>query len=302
MGQPVFPRSVFDKGWKFVEAAARPLDRARLAWSLGTGDLKTVLDALSPYQNEDGGFAHGLEPDLRTPVSTAIATSVALRILKEAEVPATHPMVCGAVDWLLAAVDRERLVWPIVTEAAVQAPHAPWWDFDAGMDERWNGYRYNPSAELFGALCHWRAIVPAELIENMANEFQWRLQNNPPAAIYDLYCCLRLAESHNLPGRLRSSLEAAIVKGVAWQEPESFHVNFFELVPSKTSLLFSSQKTNLENAVRRAVEIQAEDGGWHPEWNWSDVDAQAWSAAEREWSGVLTRTILETVHRHGLVG
>ena len=301
MGQSIFPRSRFEDGQRFVDARARPLDRARLAWSLGGGDRKPVLDALAPFQNEDGGFGHGLEPDLRTPISTAIATSVALRILKEIETPATDAMVRRAIAWLVANVDAERLVWPILTQAAVKAPHAPWWDFDEGMDERWNAYRYNPSAELFGALCHWRSLVPAELIDNMASDFHWRLQNKPPAAIYDLYCCLRLQESNHVPQSIRPSLEAAIVKGAAAQAPESFHVNFFELVPSKTSLLYSSQKENLVRAVRHAIETQGEDGGWHPVWNWADVNAEAWSVAEREWSGVLTRTVLETVHRHALV-
>jgi hypothetical protein len=302
MGQPIFPRSAFDRGQRFLEADARTLDRARLAWSLGTANAHAVLDALAAYQNHDGGFAHGLEPDLRSPMSTAIATSVGLRVLREIDAPAHHPMVGRAINWLLAEVDSERFVWPIVTPAAAQAPHAPWWDFDDDMEAKWNGYRYNPSADLFGALCHWRSLVADELLANMTSDFSWRLQNNPPSAIYDLYCCLRLQESRNVPERIRASLEDAIVKAAAAQDPGSFHVNYFELVPSPTSLLYSSQKENLENAVCRAVDTQGEDGGWHPPWDWGEVNAEAWSAAQREWSGVLTRTVLETVHRHGLVG
>ncbi len=296
-----FSRMAFERGREFVEKSARPLDRVRLAWTLGAADTKAVAETLAPYQNPDGGFGHGLEPYLRTPISTAIATSVGLRILREIDAPAQHSMVKRAIAWLVENVDSERLVWPIITPAAAQAPHAPWWDFDEGIEAKWNGYRYNPSAELFGALCQWRPLVGDELFAKMTSDFRWRLLNNPPSAIYDLYCCLRLQESRNVPADFRASLEAAIVKAAGTQDPGSFHVNYFEFVPAPASLLYVSQRENLENAVRRAIDAQGEDGGWHPAWSWHEVDAEAWSAAEREWSGILTRIVLETVHRHGLV-
>jgi len=301
MTQPGFPRAAFESGYRFVASRARPLDHARLASVLGICGPDAVLESLAPYQNMDGGFGQALEPDLRTPISTALATSVGLRVLRELDVPAQHPMVRRAINWLIAKVDRERLVWPIIPAAAAQTTHAPWWDFHEDMEERWNHYRYNPSAELFGALCHWRTLVPDDLFTNMTGDFFWRLQNKPPEAIYDLYCCLRLQENQNLPDSIRAPLETAIQKCATAQDPESIHVNYFELVPARSSLLYGALKDRFEIAAQRALETQAEDGGWHPAWNWSDVDPSAWAVAEVEWSGVLTRTILETVHRHGLV-
>lgn len=300
MGSPKFPRAAFEKGRSFLETKARPLEIARLVATLG-GDPHHVIDALTPYQNTDGGFGHGIEPDLRTPLSTAIATSVGFQVLKAVSTPYQHAIVRRAVNWLLAKLDRERFIWPILTPAAVQAPHAPWWSFDADMDARWNFYRYNPSAELFGALCHFSALVPEDLLAAMTSDFFWRLKNSPPAAIYDLYCCLRLYESANLPESLREPLANAIKEAAQAQDPESFHVNYFELVPAKTSLLYPLLAPQLERAVERAIETQDEDGGWSPAWNWAEADAAAWAEAARDWRAVLTRTVLQTVHRHALV-
>ena len=135
----------------------------------------------------------------------------------------------------------------------------------------------------------------------MTAAFDRRLKSHPPVAIYDLYCCLRLSESKNLPESLREPLARAIIDAAALQDPESFHVNYFELVPSKDALLYPLLATRFERAVERVIATQEEDGGWSPEWSWAEVDESAWEQAKRDWRGVLTRTILQAVHRHALV-
>lgn len=42
---------------------ARPLDLARWRFHFEGGGAAPVLEALSAYQNEDGGFGHALEAD-----------------------------------------------------------------------------------------------------------------------------------------------------------------------------------------------------------------------------------------------
>src|SRR5579862_9419749 len=89
----------FQAARAFVTGQGRPLDRALLQLALGEGGPDAVLEALAPFQNDDGGFGHGLEPDLPTPASSAIATSVGLRGLVRAAAPAGHPMVRAAIRW-----------------------------------------------------------------------------------------------------------------------------------------------------------------------------------------------------------
>jgi len=301
MDLPKFPRDAFDRGRIFIEHRAREIDRARLAFVTGASDAKPVLEALGAFQNTDGGFGHAIEPDLRASTSTAIATSVGLQVLRELDAPAENPIVKRAIAWALANLDREKFVWPITTREAAAGVHAPWWNWVDDVDASWNFYRYNPSADLFGALCQWRALVPEKLLADFANDFLWRLKNNPPEQIYDLYCCLRLWNSKGVPEELREPLKAAVIAAAEAQDPESFHVNYFELVPSKDALLYPVLKERLARAIARALKTQGDDGGWHPAWSWAEVDEKAWTQAEREWTGVLTRQTLETVHRFGLV-
>ena len=63
--------AAFERAKAFVREQGRDLDRALLEFHFGDGaaDVR-AFDALEAYQNNDGGFGHGLEPDLRTSASS----------------------------------------------------------------------------------------------------------------------------------------------------------------------------------------------------------------------------------------
>jgi len=61
------------------------LDRHRFAHLFLAASEAPVLEALRPYQNEDGGFGNALEPDLRAPVSQPLPVWTALTVLDESD-------------------------------------------------------------------------------------------------------------------------------------------------------------------------------------------------------------------------
>ena len=71
------------KARSFVEDEGRPLERAKLAFHLDGAGPDAVVSELAEFQNADGGFGHGLEPDLRTPATSALATTVGMQTLRE---------------------------------------------------------------------------------------------------------------------------------------------------------------------------------------------------------------------------
>ena len=83
----------------FMTAHARMLDRRRFEVLFGDGDAGSVLDALDAYRNVDGGFSHGLEPDLRAPESQPVAAFHALEVLGDVA-PAIAPEAVELCDWL----------------------------------------------------------------------------------------------------------------------------------------------------------------------------------------------------------
>lgn len=66
---------------RFVWLTARVLEQRRFAYHFLGGSADAVETALTAYQNEDDGYGHALEPDLRGPVSQPLHTGHALRVL-----------------------------------------------------------------------------------------------------------------------------------------------------------------------------------------------------------------------------
>ena len=60
---------LLEKGENFIWENARLLERAIFSYHFYSGSDIRILEILKTYQNEDGGFGHALEPDLRTPDS-----------------------------------------------------------------------------------------------------------------------------------------------------------------------------------------------------------------------------------------
>src|SRR5580698_8416318 len=204
-------RDRFEAAHRFVLENGRPLDGALLNFALGQGSAEAVMVALIAFQNPDGGFGHGLEPDMRSPASTAIATSIGLRHLVRVGASAKHPTVVGAIDWLDGALDRENGVWPIVGQDVGLAPHAPWWTWSEDMASNWNGFRFNPTAEILAHLYHWREATPAGVLESVEAGLRRALAEiSLLEGAYDLKCAIRLAASDELPADLAKPLEVQV--------------------------------------------------------------------------------------------
>ncbi|MET9993706.1 hypothetical protein ABZ061_29620 [Streptomyces mutabilis] len=78
---PPTGRSPLARAEHFVWLTARVLEQRLFAHHFRDGDAGWVETALDAYRNEDGGYGHALEPDLRGPVSQPLHTARALRVL-----------------------------------------------------------------------------------------------------------------------------------------------------------------------------------------------------------------------------
>jgi len=65
----------------FIFSKGRLLERKMFSYFFEEGRKEEVLKVLVGYQNHDGGFGNGVEPDLLCPDSSAIGAETALYIL-----------------------------------------------------------------------------------------------------------------------------------------------------------------------------------------------------------------------------
>lgn len=280
---------------RFVETIARPLDRAYLDYVLPTsaGSADLVIAELARFQAPEGGFGRALEPDIRTPAPSAIATSIAFQYMRGIGLAAQGYLAPAAIKYLLATLDRRAWVWPAIDERVDEGRHAPWW---APNLARFRGYVLNPTAELLGYLYDHRADVPDEVLERVS---QGVLSAVEAAGViespYELCCCMRLVQTNGLPAEVRGRLQALLLPSLMAADPDDEHLDLLRLIPTPGSFGYEVVRGGLERQGERLIASQGDDGGWRPSWEPWDAEAHV------EWSGVITSQALISLSAHGYV-
>lgn len=114
-----------ENGTDFIWENARHLERAIFAYRFANGPSARILQILSSYQNEDGGFGHALEPDLRAPESHPLFVEFALHTLYACNL--RDAVLAGKVgDFLAQHADLQQGI-PTLFPSARSFPRAPHW-------------------------------------------------------------------------------------------------------------------------------------------------------------------------------
>ena len=292
---PTISAEAVQRARAFVAQNGRPLDRAYLDHRLAaTADSAArVVAELTKFQTVEGGFGRALEPDVRTPAPSAIATSIAFQYLRGIEPWAPADMAGAAISYLVRTVDRRAWVWPAIDERVEEGAHAPWWTPNL---ERFRGYALNPTAELLGYLYAYRAGVPDDVLDRV---MQTVLAAVAAAGViespYELMCCMRLAQTDAAPVEVRHALHGLLMPSLEAVDPNDGHLDLLRLTPTPLSFGYDVVRGGLEQQAERLIASQAEDGGWRPTWD-------AWNAeAHAEWCGVITSQAVISLFAHGFV-
>jgi hypothetical protein len=300
----------FHRARHFLKTEARPLDRALFEYRFEAAPIERVLRTLAPYQNADGGFGHALEPDVRTPSSSALATGIALRMLRGLAQPARHPMVSGAVAFLLETFDLEGQVWRVIPHDANASPHAPWWhDEDGSLARTFAHFAIIPRAQLVGLLHHYREIVPDDWLTAVTEETVSTIVTLETEAFEGggdtLRYAIDLAESEALPQRFKDRLLPRmrdLSLSIVCRDPEDwggYCPKPLKIAPSPDALVADALWDDLQRHLDYQIERQTADGTWEPTWSWGTFYPEAWEQAKLEWRGHLTLETLTKLDAFG---
>jgi hypothetical protein len=281
---------------------ARSLDIALYNFHFNGAYAQTVIKELVAYQNEDGGFGNALEPDLRLPQSTALATWMAFRVMDEVNVAADNEVLKRALQYLLVTYNAEHTGWAIVRPEVDDYPHAPWWTYKAAMaDFGWG----NPSAELLGFLIKYGNAETAYLIAPLTHKALARFQEVEPSDFHEVFNFKALYDLANeeLRAQLKTPLEQLILKAAStnpdeWKAYTAPPLKFITSPSDPFAHLFDKDlvRQNLEFLVESMI-----DGDhWEPNWDWSGTYPDDWKTARKEWGGRLTVKNLLTLRAFGV--
>lgn len=280
-----------DAAARFVFANARVLERRRLAALLHDAPVTPIVDALRAYRNDDGGFGHALEPDVRAPDSEPASVAHALDVLAACEGEGAD-LVRGAAAWIERIAHDDGGV-PFVLETAAAYPHAPWMvPSDGG------------SFLTFALVARLHELGHESAWRERATDWCWRRLEDPGAlGAYWVKFALRFLDTFPEDARTAEVLEA--VRGRLHADgtlPVEGGIDDERLTALDLSPRPGRASRGLldAHAVERELDaLEAEqqpDGGWTFDW-------LAWSPGQEvEWRGIVTVHALETLRAHGRAG
>ena len=123
---PILTDGQIQKTKTFIFNNGRLLERKLFEYFFENGSKEACLKALLAYQNPDGGFGNGIEPDLLCPDSTAIGAEFALYMLEILDCYDSD-IVTRLVNWIVTSQNKEGIIAHPPKNLS-NYPHQPWWE------------------------------------------------------------------------------------------------------------------------------------------------------------------------------
>ncbi len=290
-----------------IRQYGRKLEKLRFENIFRNGFEEKLAEELVKYQNENCGFGNALEPDFRSPESSPLATSIALRYLKEVDTSLeSQNMIESAVRYLENSFDKERMGWLAVPKEVNDYPHAWWWHYDEEdemtiIDKNWG----NPSAEIIGYLYRYRNYTKRLDIDRLIDQAIKHIREKEKfESENEIYCFIRLYEevSRRDKRRLEKHISRAIEQVVVYDEDK-----WTEYVPKPLDFVDHPDKANFgisEDKIQRNLEFLIdqleEEKVLRPNWDTSVYEGDFKQAID-EWKGILTLEALKVLDNYGLI-
>lgn len=284
--------TIYQKARGFIYRNARPLDLARWQYHFENGSKEAVLNALSYYQNKDGGFGYALEPDAWNPNSSPIQTWMATEILREIDfTDNSHVIIQGILRYLASGQDFNGKLWYNAVASNNDYPHAPWWHAEADSADS-----YNPTACLAGFIIRF-ADKDSDLYRlgcRIAKEAynadgKQGLSEDMHAVLLYIrlvqYCekagVTEVIDLSELKERLRKQIKLSITQDTAEWET-NYACKPSQFFNSRDNIFYADNKRIADYECEYIVNTQLDDGSWNIPWSWSNYLEQ-WTISKNWW-------------------
>ena len=276
----------------YVENNCRKLELARLKSLLKKGSSDRVVEELDKFQNSDGGFGHGLEPDFQMPDSSPMATTIGFQIMEEIRWVNCYTLFEKGLEYFENSYNEADNRWFAVSEKVNDFPHAPWWQFDCNekmtrIDNSWG----NPSAEILAYLIrHYEFIKKVDIAKILDAAIDNLEAQQSFSAEHEIYCYLKLFDNIDIVGkqRLFPLLERAMHELIEYdQDRWNIYVpRPMDFVSSPKSEFFPIVEEYFDDALDYIIDSFDEEKLWDPNWEWGQYP-EAWIKAKEEWKGII---------------
>lgn len=284
---------------------ARPLEIACVRHLLSDGTVEEVVLELSRFQNEDGGFGHGLEPDFLNPHSSATQSWAATHIIKNHGIDQFHPMVIKLIEYLNQTFDKTIMRWHSIHPDNPKYPHAPWWHSEGDLKS------FNPSASLAGFIVRYgNPMLPIyKEAKHVIDEALNIINRSETIERHELNCLIEMMNDikydyrHHPKYRIaKNNLILHIENAIEKDE----NLWFTSYVTKPSSLIKEHPSIGSElfldmllKEIDLAFQHQNEEHLWDITWSWQDFP-EAFEISKKAWMGMIAYQYLTLIKTLGI--
>lgn len=314
----VLALNTFHKIQTFFKTHARDIEREFFFMHFYDTSGLTALSTLEKYQNPDGGFGHGLEPDFHLPLSTPMATSVGLRYLHQIPqdrnpniIKKKKTMIANALHFLITVFDLERKGWWAVREEVNDFPHAPWWNWNPQtkktvIDNNWG----NPSAEIIAYFVEYRDLIPEiqyqEFIDaTLEYSIQQAEKRQEFHSEHEVYCYIHLyrivdeGKKRRLLKPITQAIDQLLERDT--EKWKNYVPKPADFIPDPSLGQFNIPQQLLTQHLDNLVEDLDKNEKISTNWEWGQYPT-FWEQAKCYWEGILTLRALKVLENYSRLG
>ncbi|MBW9158554.1 MULTISPECIES: hypothetical protein [Clostridium] len=278
----------------YMNTEVRPLERSIFNYYFNHSSGDDILDSLETFQNSDGGFGNGIEPDFKLIQSSPMATSIGLRYLSKLDNnDRAQKMIARAVEYLETTFDSNRKGWYSVPSNVNEYPHAPWWEFKNDINMTVIDYSWgNPSAELIGYLYKYKEYLNNLDIYSLISYAITNLNERTEfKSEHEIFCYIHMYNTldKEFSSQIEDVLKLAVsqlvnIKESEWVDYVPTPLKFIEM---DSTDFFGIQRKFIDQNLDYLIGKLEEQGKILPTWQW-DKYLEEWEISKVEWMGILT--------------
>jgi len=254
-----------------------------------------VINELVKYQNFDGGFGNGLEPDLRMKESSVAATNYAVYILEQIS---REELKANIIEKVVSYFENSYIskleAWEIVPKEVSNSPRAIWWNYE-GIESFTYG---NPNPEVIGFLYKNKELLKKIDISYHINKVvkYVNIEFEKNVSMHSVLSVLRFYEKMNNDTKLliKDKLSMMTLNEL---EKSSLLWDKYTLEPYLINLIvkdnsFNNKELLKDNLNHNLKKIRK--GVILPQWEWYQYD-DIFRDVKFEWGGLLTYNVIKSL-------
>jgi hypothetical protein len=289
---------IYDKVLPYIKNECRYLDYL-LIQNLFENKEKDIVEELKKYQNEDKGFGNALEPDVRMPHSSVVATDIAISILSELkDKTLKEDMIKDIVEYYENVYNPEKDRFLMVSKEVDDYPRAIWWNY---KDLEKNFPFGNPDPEVIGFLYENRKYVKKLDLNHLINKVVNFIKSD---AFMDsgMHALMSVLSFHGkvdkdvqnlIHDRIHLLVDKEINAGLGkWGEYSLEPYKIYVIDRHFTENHLTSLNENLDYNLQKVKELSI-----MPNWNWHQFEEE-FEKAKFDWVGYLYYQVIKALRLH----